>query len=199
MRLVNFVSGEYYHIFNRGVDKRDVFLEGQDFARFLEKIEEYSIDPEDGAALVEVSAYCLMDNHYHLILHQQKERGISRFMQRLVLSHVQFMNKKYKRSGCLFEGPFRAKHVDTEGYLARLTAYIHANPSDRGGDTNTHTGARGIFERCRLYDWSDCSLYLAGKGPLLWLFDDVAYEQFLMQQIRWTESVPGTAVPGTEG
>lgn len=78
--------------------------------------------------LVEFVTYCLNKNHYHFILKQLSDNGISRFMQRLSTSHTMYFNQKHKHSGSLFQGPFKAKRINTRKYLIWLSAYIHGNP-----------------------------------------------------------------------
>jgi REP element-mobilizing transposase RayT len=77
--------------------------------------------------IVEVVSYCLNPNHYHLILKQLEDRGIEKFMQRLGTSHAMYFNKKYKRSGTLFQGPFKSIHIDSNEYLIYLSAYVNKN------------------------------------------------------------------------
>ncbi len=143
MRKVKFVSGEYYHIFNRGVDKRAVFLEQDDFQRFFQGMEEFNTIVPIGSIyensfrkdqfgngvsrLVNFVCYCLNQNHYHFILEQLIERGIEKFMHRLGIGYTQYFNKKYERSGFLFQGPFKAIHVDSNEYLLHLSAYVNLN------------------------------------------------------------------------
>jgi putative transposase len=78
--------------------------------------------------LVVVIAYCLMPNHFHLVLYEKVENGISTFMQKLGTAYTMYFNKKYERSGGLFTKPFRSRHVDDESYLKQVTEYIHMNP-----------------------------------------------------------------------
>lgn len=151
MRKTEFAIGEYYHVYNRGVDKRDVFLDGQDYARFLTSIIEFNrVDPigslfEKNLAekrglspqkegdlvpadpLVEVIAYCLNKNHYHLISKQLKDGGISKFMLKLSSGYSSYFNKKYERSGSLFQGPFKSIHINSNEYLLHLSAYVNCN------------------------------------------------------------------------
>lgn len=144
----NFCVGEYYHLYNRGVEKRTLFKNPYDHNRFMTLL--YlcnSYEPVDIGAylenggslrdlfsrkrkntLVDIAAYCLMPNHFHILVREGSEKGISIFMQKLGTAYATYFNKKYKRTGTLFEGPFKAKHVDTEPYLLYLTAYIHLNP-----------------------------------------------------------------------
>lgn len=152
-RKFNFAPGEYYHLYNRGNDKRQIFLNHSDYFRFLlllyaanhrqpvhlsnwqgEVLPAGLIWSKDyGPKLVDIGAYCLMPNHFHLLV-REKERNTSDtpavpiFMQKLLTGHSMYFNKKYGRSGKLFEGPFKATHADDDRYLKYLFAYIHLNP-----------------------------------------------------------------------
>lgn len=143
MRKEEFAIGEYYHIYNRGVDKREIFSDGQDYFWFLSglsafndekltgslsaKIKNRSLASEKKELLVEIIAYCLNPNHYHLILREEKEKGITEFMHRLGTSYTKFFNQKYNHSGSLFQGTFKAIHIDSNKYLNYLSCYINHN------------------------------------------------------------------------
>ena len=160
MRKVKFEEGKFYHIYNRGVEKRIIFMNDNDKWRFLQALflfnDENStlnllwqLEREKGKVhfgilknflkdkikerepLVKILADCLMPNHYHLILEEIKENGISRFMQKLGTGYTMYFNKKYNRVGSLFQGPFKAKLVDKELYLRYLLIYINIiNPGE---------------------------------------------------------------------
>lgn len=144
MRKIKFVNGEFYHVYNRGVDKRTVFLDKEDFERFLQSMHEFNSKKPIGslfensfrdktqlgnpvAKLVDIVSYCLNKNHYHLILRQRSENGISEFMHRLGTGFTQSFNIKYKRSGSLFQGKFKALHIDSNEYLLHFGAYVNLN------------------------------------------------------------------------
>lgn len=141
-RLTGFVNGEYYHIYNRGNSKMEIFHDQEDYlylqnlffimnteerfkSRFV-KNEENKNHTTD--LLVSLGAYCIMPNHFHILLKQEKENGISKFMQKLSTAYVMYYNKKYKRTGSLFEGKFKSKYVTEDTYLRYLFSYIHMNP-----------------------------------------------------------------------
>lgn len=139
-RNVPFADGEHYHIYNQGVEKRNIFLDEHDFSRFLESISffnqeesigsiyEYSFgDKKKTNPLVDILAYCLNPNHYHFILKQRKERGIEKFMQRLGTGYSKYFNNKYDRRGSLFQGTFKSKHIDNNDYLLYISAYVNLN------------------------------------------------------------------------
>jgi len=146
-RKVPFAQDEYYHIYNRGVEKRSIFIDHKDRVRFLELLylcngtipinlrdirefmkDENIFDFPRGNPLVAIGTYCLMGNHFHMLLRQLTDKGISRFMQKLSTAYTMHFNKKYERSGALFRGVFMDRYVGDDDYLKYLFAYIHLNP-----------------------------------------------------------------------
>lgn len=146
MRKVQFINGEYYHIYNRGVDKREIFLDEKDYQKFLRGLKEFnnkSYYEERVKALeekkelssflggleriVNIVTYSLLPNHFHLIIKQSADNGISNFMHKLGTSFTNYFNKKYNRSGSLFQGPYKLIHVKNNDYLLWLSGYINGN------------------------------------------------------------------------
>lgn len=147
-RNIHFSTGEYYHLYNRGTDKREIFVNVHDYNRFLallyvcnsSKAVDIALHFQEGRSflelfdikrdgtLVDIGAYCLMPNHFHLLVREKEGDGVSLFMKKLATAYSMYFNKKNNRSGALFEGRFKAKHVDTDEYLKYLFAYIHLNP-----------------------------------------------------------------------
>lgn len=143
-RNISFSTYEYYHIYNRGTDKRTIFLDDYDKERFVKLLfvangsqpfvfRDFPIglpyvEIDRGEAIVDIGAYCLMPNHFHILIREKTEGGIVKFMSRVLTSYSSYFNKKYKRTGRLFEGTFKAKHIDSDRYLKYLFAYIHLNP-----------------------------------------------------------------------
>lgn len=144
-RLIEFGSGEYYHLYNRGTEKRNIFLEKKDYDRFLTllylanqvgptelKLQGRTLDeisePRKGERLVDIVVYCLMPNHFHLLVRECQDGGISKFMQKLTTGYTMYFNKKNERSGALFQGKFKATHAADDSYLRYLVSYIHLNP-----------------------------------------------------------------------
>jgi len=143
MRKVNNIEGEYYHVYNRGVDKRSIFSDQEDIDRFFQSMFEFnSIDPirsiyensfvkkknfQQTTNLVDFIAFSLVGNHYHFILKQVSEKGIEKFMQRLGNGYTKYFNNKYDRSGSLFQGKYKAKHIDSDNYLLKLSVYVSLN------------------------------------------------------------------------
>jgi len=140
MRKVNFASGEFYHIYNRGVDGRDIFIDQTGFIRFIKSINEFNdLEPvgsiyensftksKKKKRLVNIVCYALNPNHFHFILEQLEDRGIEKFMHRLGTGYTMFFNKRHKRSGSLFQGTFKAIHVENNEYLLHLSIYVNLN------------------------------------------------------------------------
>ncbi len=144
-RRVALVPGEFYHIYNRGTEKRIIYMDNADHVRFVELLylsnssryvnlrdihrDYLSIYEFDrGESLVAVGAYCLMPNHFHILATPLCEDGLSRFMLKLSTSYSMYFNKRYDRTGALFQGKFRAEHANNDEYLKYLYAYIHLNP-----------------------------------------------------------------------
>jgi putative transposase len=147
-RKVPFMVGEFYHIYNRGTDKRNIFMTLNDYNRFVTLLylcnstKSVNIEQEirKGRSftelllierkeqLVDIVAYCLMPNHFHLLISERVDGGVSMFMKKLSTAYSMYFNVKHKRSGALFEGRFKAKHVDDDNYLKYLLSYVHLNP-----------------------------------------------------------------------
>ena len=144
-RKIEFAYNEYYHVYNRGTDKRIIFQNDRDKKRFLELL--YLSNSSDSInvrnirrdftkvfsyerkeLLVGIGAYCLMPNHFHILLTPLVDDGVTKFMSKLSTAYSMYFNKKYDRSGRLFESTFKAQHVDEEKYLQYIYAYIHLNP-----------------------------------------------------------------------
>ncbi len=151
MRKISFANGEYYHIYNRGTDKREIFSDAADFSRFIQSIQEFNVtEPigsiyehcrlkirpakfgspaskieKDEPPLVNIVAYCLNSNHYHFLIQQVSEKGVEKFMQRLGTGYTKYFNHKYDRTGVLFQGKFKAVHVDSNEYLLHVSTYVN--------------------------------------------------------------------------
>ncbi len=148
-----FTSDFYYHVYNCGVEKRDVFTKSWDYRRFLQTIEFYlhnqnisyaqfqnlnetakrtyhDLNPKGLKTLrVEIIACCLMPNHFHLVLKPANEGGVSRYLSDLANSYTRYFNLKNKRVGALFQGSFQAKEIRSEESLLQVTRYVHLNPT----------------------------------------------------------------------
>ncbi len=149
---------EFYHILNRGVDKRKIFLDKQDYFRFIHDLFELNnqdvvhytfykfqkfnknkdtecpcIQKESRKPrklLVDIHSFCAMPNHYHFLLNPRVENGIPRFMHKLNMGYSKYFNEKYKRKGTLFEGRYKSILIKQESHFYHLPYYIHLNPLD---------------------------------------------------------------------
>lgn len=160
MRKVSFAEGEFYHLYNRGVDKRVVFTDDVEYRRFvayllvlndtepvradnlLRNVLDATFKPK--SPLVALGAYCLMPNHFHLYVTPLVDGGISRFMQRVQTAYTMYFNERHERSGALFQGTFKAQHVDTDPYARYLFSYIHLNPAKIVDSAWQQKGARDL-------------------------------------------------------
>ena len=149
MRKQSLITGEYYHIYNRGVDKRDVFLNRKDLERFIESMREFNrtetitslanlrksksdqIAPEalsvSAKPLVSFVAYCLNPNHFHFVLKQLVDGGIAKFMQKLQAGYTSYFNLKNSRTGSLLQGPFKSNSISNENYFNKIIGYVSKN------------------------------------------------------------------------
>ncbi|MEK7090886.1 MAG: transposase [Patescibacteria group bacterium] len=160
-RVKTYLSNGYYHLYNRGVEKRTIFTDHQDFATFLSYLKEY-LTPKNERELIEIAnnpssspkeksealkslrmnnlsesldllAYCLMPNHFHILVKQKTERAIEQFVRSLGTRYVQYFNHRHEnRVGSLFQDSYKAALVDSEEQLLHLSRYIHRNPYQKG-------------------------------------------------------------------
>jgi REP element-mobilizing transposase RayT len=137
-RRVEFRPGECYHVYNRGHNRQRIFFDRDNNLFFLRRLRETlagendpqrpaSRLPKASEAVADVLCYCLMPNHYHLLL-RLRSNELSPAMQRLTVSYAKAINKRQEQIGALFQGPFQAIHIDREEYLVYLSRYIHLNP-----------------------------------------------------------------------
>lgn len=138
----HFIQGGYYHVFNRGNRKQDIFLDTKDYKRYIDKIKEYKQKHN-----VSIIAYCLMPNHIHLLLRQNGPEPLSILMQKLHTSYSKYFNTKYDQVGHVFQDRFKAKFIDNDEYLLQLSRYIHLNPL-------------GLVTKLPSYKWSSYSAYI---------------------------------------
>jgi len=116
-------EGNFYHIYNRGCNKENIFFSESDYNNLLSRMQQTK-----NTNNVEIVAYCLMPNHYHFLLYQDSKKPVSDWLKSLFSGYVQRINRKYDRAGTLFERSAKPKLVTDENYLIELIHYIHANP-----------------------------------------------------------------------
>ncbi len=141
-RYIDFAPGEYYHVYNRGVDKRLIYLDESDRERMIKllyvsnstkpfvfrNIQQKPLHDIDREPLVAIGAYCLMPNHFHILVKELADGGVTSFMEKLSTAYSMYFNVRNQRKGFLFESNFKATHVNDDEYLKYLYAYIHLNP-----------------------------------------------------------------------
>jgi len=175
--------GDRYHVYNRGVEKRDVFMDDRDYQRFLKRLRACAaIQPPRLKALnlggltipggfqpisqfVSIEAYCLMPNHFHLLLTPLVEDGISLFLSRLQNGYTKYLNCKYNRVGPLFQGAYKITPMESQAHYDYIIPYIHLNALDlsfpewrEGRVRNVELAMKQVSE----YPWSD---YKRHKTP----------------------------------
>lgn len=183
MKRPKFAVGEYYHVYNRGVDKRTIFKQPLDYARFVFGLLAFNDERQFANAnfhsrygypisiveegkrilLVDILCFCLMPNHFHLILRPKTEGGISKFIQKVAIGHTNYFNQKYERNGVLFQGKFKAIHIQDDRYFKHLSRYIHLNPLELIESKWKETGIKNWSKAdnfLRSYRWSSYSDYL---------------------------------------
>lgn len=184
MRKIKISIGEYYHIYNRENNKQSIFFEERDWIRFLFLIFHFQSSvnfPQVGRLVsnfvkhrvfdiggdemkkllknryVELISFALMPNHFHLIVGELKEGGISQYMQRIQNAYTKYFNTKYKKSGHLFQGPFRIVRIEDNEQLLHLSAYIHRNPRETKQWRNKESN----------YPWSSFQDYVKKTGGVI--------------------------------
>ena len=168
-----FVEEGFYHIYNRGVEKRDIFLDQQDYAVFLSYLKRYldpdlGSDPHSIADEVDLLAFCLMPNYFHLLVKQHTLYGITKLIRAVCTNYVMYFNKKYDRVGTLFQCKYKGILIDNDIYLLHLSRYIHLNPLGIGSDPKMDP---------KIYPYSSYRDYL-GKKKAKWLKPDTVLSFF---------------------
>ena len=193
------INGGFYHIYDRGVEKRNIFQEDIDYVRFIHDMYEFNDDnfvassnvrlscrSPKGATeklvelvfiekkdkkprklLVDILAFCLMPNHYHFILRQKIDNGITKFMHKLGTGYTNYFNLKNERTGSLFQGSYRAKEIDQQNYFDYLLFYLHFNPLDLIGENWREKGkkdSRKYEDFLKNYRWSSHLDYFGQKN-----------------------------------
>lgn len=168
----NFAPGEYYHVYNRGVGKMNIFEDDQDYRVFLSRLRE-NLFPNDELISLEgavqgnkrnhtayvrkslppnsfaLICYCLMPNHFHLLIKQNEEVSITKLLSKICTSYSKYFNNKHERVGVLFQDRFKAERVSKNEYLLWLSVYIHLNPR-----------VANLVKNDDSWKWSSCSEYL---------------------------------------
>lgn len=197
-RNIPFIDEQYYHVYNRGNEKRRIFETSRDYQRFLKTIKYYQIEGpkpkfshfpnltfnklDKTKKLVEIIAYCLMPNHFHLLIKQNRKNGITEFMSKLLNSYTKYYNTKYDRVGALLQGMFKAILIESDAQLIHVSRYIHLNP------ITSH-----LVKKLDQYKWSSYQEYIenepegfCAKEIILGQFKSAKdYKQFVLDQVSY--------------
>ncbi len=195
MRRDNLAPGEYYHVFNRGNNKQDIFIDRRDWARLLflviyfqSPLNFYNMGrqisyfvkhrmfniPDDVEAdiiknrAVELVGFTLMPNHFHLILRELKEGGISKYMQRILNAYTKYFNTRHEKVGHLFQGPYKMVRISNNEQLLYLSTYIHHNPRE----------LKDWRDKEDSYPWSSYQDYITENRWNKLLENSIVMEQF---------------------
>ena len=180
-RKTPFVNNEIYHVVNRGVAQKPIFLNKRNYQRFLGILNFYRFNPslrfsyfyrlsgkekqdfignlkKNKEPVIEILTFCLMPNHFHILLRQFQDKGIQIFMRNLQNSYARYFNNKHNRIGPLFQSPFKAIRIEDEEQLLHVSRYIHLNPS---------SSYLIEIDKLENYPWSSLSEYLGQRTPEL--------------------------------
>jgi len=140
---MRFAEGEFYHIYNRGVDGREIFLKTSDYQRFLDGLLafntncpvtlrefDYGAKIAKNDKLCSLICYVLMKNHVHFVVRCANPENLSKYLQKVFIGYTAFFNEKYRRIGVLFQGGSKSQHIDSDRYIRHIVDYVHLNPLD---------------------------------------------------------------------
>lgn len=210
-RKISLRDGEIYHVFNRGIDRRGTFTDKKEFERIQKLIKFYrhkdipirfsqvNQQPQEirekilddlykSERIIDILSYCIMPNHFHFLLKQTNEKGISTFVSNITNAYTKYFNTKNKRTGPLFEGVFKAVHIESEEQLLHVSRYIHLNPVSSSIIPD---------EDLENYKWSSYREYLpisaeeiSQKEFILNMFKSIsAYQEFVNNQIDYAKQL----------
>ncbi len=200
-RIFPFVNGQFYHIYNRGVEKRDIFEKKWDYSRLIKTIRYYQLlgpkpklsrflmgsifKPDTNKKVVDIICYCLMPNHFHFLIKQLKAGGITEFISKISNSYTKYFNTKYNRIGPLLQGEFKAVLIKSDEQLIHISRYIHLNPI-----------ASFLVKDLNLYSWSSYKEYIedtngiCNKKDILSFFKSPkGYEKFVLDQVDYAQQL----------
>lgn len=211
-RRVIFANDEIYHVFNRGIEKRPTFTNKREFDRAVQTLDFYRFNDskiklsklltlpldertkfmknikKEFQKIVEIICFCLMPNHFHLLLKQKKDNGLSIFLANITNSYTKYFNAKHERVGPLFQGLFKAVHIGTEEQLIHVSRYIHLNPV-----------SSFLIEANELenYQWSSYPEYISddrnnisNKDLIMNIFGSKnKYKKFVLDQVEYAREL----------
>ncbi|MDO8487608.1 MAG: transposase [Candidatus Curtissbacteria bacterium] len=198
--IKQFVENGIYHLYNRGVEKRNIFLDEQDYSVFLGYIKQYlddtepdtGSDPKSLAGEIDLLAFCLMPNHFHFLVKQTTKDGITKFIRAVCTNYVMYFNKKYDRVGTLFQGKYKGLLIDNDVYLLHLSRYIHLNPLKIGSDPKQSYSSYSYYLGRKQAKWlkPDTVLDFFRTASKTSLTDYLSYESFVDDYVE----EPGTVI-----
>lgn len=200
-RIREFAENQCYHVFHRGIQKTKIFLEDQDYQIFLYYLNVYLGDPKVILAKypnlpirlqaknlnneLEFISYCLMPNHLHFLLKQSTKEAVSKFMKQLLNAYTFYFNKKYERTGPIFEGRYKAVRITSDELLLHVSRYIHLNPV-----------VAKIVNVPESYKWSSHKNFIEKNNKLIkpesvlgFLKDTKSYHEFVRNQISYAKEL----------
>lgn len=192
-RIKTYVANSYYHIYNRGVEKRIIFMDEQDYGVFLSYLKNYLLPKNtdllekmvadsqaspkqkaDALKLLRLNnfsdclsliSYCLMPNHFHLLVKQTEANTIDSFMNSFCTRYSMYFNKRYRRVGPLFQGLYKAVLVDADEQLLHLTRYIHRNPASKGPAFQSYEySSYPVYLDMQMVSWVNTKIILSHFG-----------------------------------
>lgn len=205
-RNLVFANSEIYHVFNRGIARAPVFRLSSDYGRFLDLLGYYRFNPrlsfshckrleksvreqflkelEKNAPVVEILAFCLMTNHFHLLLRQSQDQGIKRFTSNIQNGYAKYFNTKHDRSGSLFQVRFKAVRVETDEQFLHISRYIHLNPC-----TSYLVEPENLltYQWCSLSDYTGRTNFpfLKPRAILELIGGEEKYREFVFNQVEY--------------
>lgn len=201
-RTSPFINGDIYHIYNRGLEKQNIFNNGHDYSNFIDTLFYYQIQNpkpkfslykksniftvDPNKKIIDILCFCLMPNHFHLIVKQLKDGGISEYMRKAIHSFTKYRNVKYSRQGPLFQGVFKALRIESDEQLMHLSRYIHLNPF-----------TAGLIKDLKFYPWSSYSDYTGRTNKYSIIKEDVLgffnsaedYQKFVLDQADYGKTL----------
>lgn len=186
--------GEYYHVFNRGVEKRRIFYKKSDYERFIRSLVLFNTEkpswqtsrkkdeklntPKPDEQLVDIVAYCINPNHFHLLLKENKRNGIATFMKKICTGYAMYFNRKNERSGILFQGRFKSIHINSNDLFLYISVYVNCN-------SEIHRIEKaGKYPWCSFLEYSDLQDSICQKNVILDQFKNPGeYRNFCQDKV----------------
>lgn len=193
-------ADQYYHLYNRGSNRQDIFLESNDYFYFLNLFKRHLskevMFDKSGRVFtkydseVELTAFCLMPNHFHLLCYLKEPDGIVHLMRSVMTAYTMYFNKKYKHSGKLYEGTFLAVRVDNDAYLWQVSRYIHLNPLDAGHDYLDYDySSVGYFSGAKHADWIHINRLVESESDKLEYIQFISDYETMHQEMKYLKNI----------